>query len=720
MSPLVQLQDHPEQAYQLLTPTSLPPREGSNFNLLHPIEYFDAILASIRESRIVAVDFETNGSDYTQPDFRAVVLGLAWDEGSCAFNLDSLTQNQIASIRSLLQNHKGLIAHNVYFDGGVAQVCLEVKPQWAYCTYSTLAMLANEGYEGRWGLKNAQKDLLLWPETNEQDLDEWLVSNGYYKGNVRKDMTSQEAIDKYRQGTLKPDKGQMYQAPFDILARYCVLDSESTYLLFTGVLAPTLNVFPDLDAYLQKEWMYLIEVHIQQKLYGIQMDRQGLVERKNYLQEVIRNYNHQFLNHPDTLPHIQDIEKDMLKEKLAKEPPARTKSGKVSRNWINWDKQVGLITSRQDPDYLFNMQSGDQLRELLYNRMGFPALIFSEKGEPSVANKAVAAMGEIGKLLQERAWASKELTYIEKYLDLTQDRDTIHPSFRLPGTTTGRLSSKDINIQQVPKSKAVMSLFQARPGRVFVDLDFSALEPVVATEFSQDRNMMQIYGNGRPANDLYCFVMSAIPGMAEKAASLGYDPFNPTPESLARVKKEMKRERSICKVVALSAQYGAGPRKIHQTLEEQEVFLSLEEVQEIYDGYWKLFAELKQFGRDLQFKRRKSGYVLNGIGRPMSIPDDWEKDSLNRFIQATGHDVLVMYVYTLGNLLTQEGINWKPIIMDWHDSSAVEVPEQDRDRTVACFNRAMHLLNQKLGGTIKLKGTPSFGYNMAEIKEPEN
>jgi len=222
------------------------------------------------------------------------------------------------------------------------------------------------------------------------------------------------------------------------------------------------------------------------------------------------------------------------------------------------------------------------------------------------------------------------------------------------------------------------------------------------------------------SQDIYCFVMAHVPGMEDRAKALGYDPYNPTKESLARVKKEMKKERSICKTVVLACQYGAGINKVRQTLEEQEIHLSYEEVANIHTGYWELFAQVKDFARSLGYERKRNkGYILNGVGRPMAIPEEFEKDILNRFIQSTGHDVLTVYISILKRNLDAAGINWNPIVIDFHDATTVEVDEQDGERTVAVFNQSMQDLNNMLQGTIKLKGVPVIGRNLAEVKEPE-
>lgn len=173
-------------------------------------------------------------------------------------------------------------------------------------------------------------------------------------------------------------------------------------------------------------------------------------------------------------------------------------------------------------------------------------------------------------------------------------------------------------------------------------------------------------------------------------------------------------------LIAHNCQYGAGVRKVHQTLEEQEIDIPYYEVEKIHTGYWDLFAQVKDFSRSLYYeKRRNKGYILNGVGRPMAIPDEFEKDILNRFIQSTGHDVLTMYITILTKNLNASGIPWTPIVIDWHDATTVEVPEDRAQDVVDIFNQSMVELNSILQGTIKLRGVPTVGRNMSDVKEPE-
>lgn len=706
----------------LLTPGKHPARTGLIYNEL--IQNLKLIRAygldeDLRASKYVAVDFETKGGDYSQ-DIEIIGIGLAWDKGSCYVDWGSSPENCKEVLLDTLYHHPGLLAHNVYFDGGVLRKITGKHFKWHACTYALLAKLHNESPESRWGLKDAQVNILGWTDSNEHDLSEWLCVNGYYKGVKRID-DSPEALRKlYLEGKIKPEKGEMWRAPFDIIGKYCCLDAEACYLLYTQVLKPVSSKFPALEEWFSRDFMHLIKQLIEQKIHGMIADREGLRLYGEDLRSDIISLSNQFMSDPRVKAAASEIENEMRAEVYTKEPTKYTKAGKINKNYEKWLAKCELIDSGGMPEYNFNIQSGDQLRKLFYDRLKFPAEIFTEGGDPAVSIKAMKKMGDIGSLLVERADRTKALSYVDAYMELSEGRGTMHPSFRAPGTVTGRLSGKDPNLQQMPKTKAMMNQFLARPGHVWVDLDFSALEPVVLTEFSQDENMMLIYGDGRPNNDIYLFVGAHIPGMGDTIRSVGYDPRNPTKEGLGRAKKECKHERSICKTVVLACQYGAGAKKVHQTLEEQNIFLDYWEVEKVHSGYWDLFAQVKDFERSLYFEwKRNKGYILNGMGRPMAVPERYNKDILNRFVQSTGHDILTMYIRILCDKVAAAGIPYKPIVIDFHDATTIEVPEEHGERTLQIFNEAMAELNATLQGTIKLKGVPVIGRTLAEVKEPE-
>jgi hypothetical protein len=635
--------------------------------------------------------------------------------------------------------------------------CLGFEGTWYVCTLALYMMLSNEGWTGQtWGLKSAMQDILEWQDTNELELDSWLVLNGYYKGTHPKEDSLERRQRMFLEGTLSPDKGEMWRAPAEILGKYCVLDAEACYLLFTQHLLPVAERF---DLFWQErfpEFMSHIQLHISQKLWGMELDlpllHQGIDQSEASL---YRKYQ-EIRNHPDLAHHIIEIESNLLhelaitepalhrKQKLRPpEPPRYKKDGTqsktwenwvqneskyqpvVSKNWQNWKARWDLAISGQNPKYRFNVNSDPQMISLLYDRLGFPVRMWTEGSEhaekqPSTSIKAFKQMGDIGALFVDMMYLVKERGFLTDYSERTQYRTTIHPSFRLPGTKTGRLSSKEPNLQQVPKTQAMMSLFQARPGYLLVDLDFAALESVVAAELSGDPNLLALYGDGVPENDIHLFLASQTPGLDEKILSTGYRPYNPPPGTVALAKKVGKAERSKAKTVVYACQFGAGVDRIVETLEKDDIFLPREEVATIHSTYWTLFKRLKKYSYELQSEvSRNGGFVLNGMGRPMCLPEGKEHDALSRVIQGTGHDLLIKYVQILTRALDKAGLEWHPWVIDLHDATTVEVREQDAEQVREIFIQSMDELNRVVGGTIKLKGTPTVGRTMSEIKEPE-
>ena len=730
----VTLTTHPR--FVLIEPKPTPARTGPSYQLVCPPGTdVPELLAEAMLSPVIAVDFETRGHDYSLPSSESYVVGvgLAWDKGSCYLSMDQLSDQAIADLVRLLQTHQGLIAHNVYFDGGWVKRDLGAHANWLACTFGMYMQCASEGWEGqRWGLKEAMVDVLMWQSTNETELDEWLVSNGYHKQNKA------------------PMKGEMWRSPPEILGKYCVLDAEATYLLYVEHLAPLLKRFPKLGDYHRNDFIPHVKVHIDQKIAGILTDRNHWVEYASELERAIVDSEHSFREHSLVSPHVQEFEQAKLAEFLSTEPPrykkkkARqepaklTKSGEVSKNWEKWSElereppvesktwqsweakrhriEIGI-----EPGYSLNLQSGHHLRWLLYTKLKNKVLLLTKKGLPAISKDALKAMGEPGKLLRARTLKFKEQGYLSDYLARTEVRSTIHPGFKLPGTVTGRLAGKEPNVQQLPKTLGTLSGFISRPGHSFVDCDVNALEMVVTAELSQDSNLLALYGPGAKKNDIYLFYGSMMAGIGPKLTSLGYDPYAPTAEAINATKKAFKKERGIAKLLILSDNYGSGVRKKQKILSLNGVDMSLDDVQDMHDSLVEAKSGVLQYVAWLQDEwRANGGYVENGYGRPICVDEKYIKDILNRVVQSTGHDILQLYARIAAQLLNEAKLNWTPIVMDWHDESIIEVP----DEQVEAAKKIMEIdsyaeLNRILGGTCPLKGSAAVAKTLAGIKLEE-
>lgn len=731
----VTLTNHPR--FVLLEPKPTPARTGDNYQVVAPDEATAVkLLESCWRSSVVALDFETRGNDYSlsREEAEVVGIGLAWDKGSVYIDaFADYGDDAWNLLHRIVLEHAGLIAHNVYFDGGWVRRDFGTHSHWLACTYGLYMQVASEGWEGqRWGLKEAMVDVLMWSNTNETELDTWLIDNGYHKQNKA------------------PQKGEMWRAPASILGKYCVLDAEATYLLYTEHLAPVLRMFPQLERYHRQDFLPHVMIHIDQKMGGILTDRAHWQQYASVLSADIALAEATFRSHPDVMPHLKDYEDALLKELLDKEPsrykkvkerrePTKlTKTGEISKIWLRWEELTNTppeeskvwqrweerrlaALAGQLPEYRFNIQSGDQLRWLMYDRLNHRVLLETESGLPAIGEDALQAMGEVGKILIGRALKVKELSYISDYIARTESRPTLHPSFKMPGTVTGRLAGREPNLQQLPKTVGTLSGFVSRPGHSFVDCDVNALEMVVTAELSQDKNLLSLYGPKSLKNDIYLFYGSMMAGIGPKILGLGYDPYNPVPEVIDATKKACKKERAIAKLLILSDNYGSGVKKKQKILELNGVSMSVAEVQDMHDSLLAAKDGVLQYVAFLQDQwRLNRGYVENGYGRPICIDEKYLKDILNRVVQSSGHDILQLYSRIAARLLTEAKLQWRPIVMDWHDESIIEVPDEEVDVARHIMEvDAYRELNQILGGTCPLKGSAAVAKTLAGIKLEE-
>lgn len=727
--------------FAVIRPERLPPR---NIGLIvDPTCWVDAIDTVIRVScepgEVVALDFETRGTDPTLPDNYIVGMALVGSEFAYYFDRTQDPDGFDRLLIELVESDVRLIAHNVYFDGSWSLHQCGVHLKWEACTYALYRLLATEGWTGqRWGLKDAMTDVLLWDDTNEEGIDGWLVSNGYHTPQGR------------------PVKQEMWRVPAEILGQYCILDAEATYLLYTRVLRPAMQRFPALEEYFRNDFLPLILRLIEQKLHGILVDREQLLRAQAEITAELGPLEEYIRTESELAPHISAWEKLRYEEfretepahyrkapKLGAEPAYHLKDGvTVSKTWLNWNRKRtappveslvwkkweekrSSIAAGENPDYKFNLRSGDHLRWLFYDRLGHQPLEYTKGGQPKCDTDTLRAFGAGGAEIEKFHLLHKELSFVEAYLELTETRPTVHPGFMVPGTLTGRLSGKEPNIQQVTKSRRFLSALRARPGHVWIDADFTALEPVVLTELSRDPQLMQVFGpEAKPGADIYLHTGLGFEQYRDQIIAAGYDPENITPEGTAACKRALKRERSdIFKPFYLSSIYGAGAGKKYKTLRQNGANIPFDVVKDMNDGFWDFYAGIKGYERNLREEHRiNKGWVANGIGRPIGVHQDSDrkfdkrKDIVNRVVQSTGHDLLVRYLRILCGILDNYGIHWKPIIIDFHDEVLIEVPEAEQELTIQAFRMAQSELNCELQGLIPLRINPVVVHTLADAK----
>lgn len=161
-----------------------------------------------------------------------------------------------------------------------------------------------------------------------------------------------------------------------------------------------------------------------------------------------------------------------------------------------------------------------------------------------------------------------------------------------------------------------------------------------------------------------------------------------------------------------------GAKKLKMTLELQGIDISEDEAARMHQAYWNLYSGVKDYEAFLlQELKDRNGHVINGVGRPVCCAADYTKDIVNRVVQSTGHDVHMLYVGILDELFEEHGLEVDGIVWDFHDQSIVECNEEDKDLVYHLMGTvAYDILNEKLGGIIKMKGDPQHIETMADAK----
>ena len=755
-----------DNRYALVRPVTILPRVDILY-LADDIEDFGRYVTDIPATEeAVIVDLETKGTVAAHPDFRIVTVGLGCSIGSIALDVSGMDKAAILLVlKSII--HLPLMAHNLYFDAsGFAAYGVPFESvKWHGCTYVLYKSLASEGLLGQQhGLKAAQRDMLGWEHTNEEGIDEWLVSNGYVTDLSKlSTLTSPELRiarynerDKKGNRKLHPDKGEMWRTPFSILGPYCALDCESTWLLYTHVLKPALQRIPPQTWEMHQEgFLPLIGILIDNHFSGLTVDTVKLSAYNDELMAQIAILKKEFREHHQLADHIRGVEEQWVAEIPV--PSPFKKDGKPSKLYANYLSKIEEIKAGTNPklnkDFHFNV-NGNEMRELLYGVLvqteitrphegadstgkfkitGGPEgtnvgieLDMTDSGQLPMDEAAFNQMGEIGKLLVNLSTMEKLQTYVSSGLLKTTECGTglAHPQYRLYGTLTGRLagggdSEYKVNYQQLPSDRKYLECYIARKGYVLVQADVSALEPHVLAEFSRDKTYMELYGPDAKEQDIYLFNGSKITRFRDKIMKAGYEAGNK--EAIERCKKECKAERTILKKVSLAKAYGAGAYKIWTGLRLDGVDITQREVEQIvadFDGP-NLYGGVKRFAQELEREwRDNKGWVLGALGTAIPLAEKLKKDLINRVIQTSGHQILILFLgQFLRPMLIEAGVDFKWYIPDLHDETIYEVREDQAALALSVHCAAVQELNKMLDGVTTIKMHPKTIGSLAERKD---
>jgi DNA polymerase I-like protein with 3'-5' exonuclease and polymerase domains len=345
----------------------------------------------------------------------------------------------------------------------------------------------------------------------------------------------------------------------------------------------------------------------------------------------------------------------------------------------------------------FNYASPAQLLWAFKNVLGYQTVNL-EGDETTGASilELLAAQGkeDIKALLDYKANYKLAHAYFPSYEELMLE-GKIHAAFNLHGAKTGRLSSSNPNLQQIPPE--LKKLFVPAPGNVFVSQDLSAIEPVLIAYYTEDKNLCDIFIKNQ---DFHGYCATAL----FPAAGLLPEWVKPSD-----VKKQYPDIRQAAKQADLSIFYGSGKNRLFTTLTLHGMKVDEKQCQRMVYRMRDTFKEAWEFKLMLDAELLGGNYVENLFGRRFKIEhkDDVYMQGFNRLIQGSASDLLMQGALKTLAELGKKGI-WARPRLAVHDNFVIECKEADGKYVYDTLekNLTSFVLNTKHGRIpLKVEGT---------------
>ncbi len=379
---------------------------------------------------------------------------------------------------------------------------------------------------------------------------------------------------------------------------------------------------------------------------------------------------------------------------------------------VKYHKTLDEITARiyAHAGGEFNMNSPKQLGEVLFDKMGLATkgLKKTEGGARSTRESELVKLRNVHPIIEDillyRELQKLLSTYIDNLPQLIGEDGRVHTTLNQAGTTTGRMSSTNPNLQNIPvrgeMGAAIRSAFVAPKGSTLLACDYSQIEMRVLAALSGDEHLLEIFRTG---TDVHTSVASRVFKVPEKD-----------------VTAEMRRR---AKVINFGIVYGMGVNALKENLGSTRA-----EAQEFYDNYFITFPKIAAYFEEVKANAKKDGFTTTYFGRRRSfagiksaipfIRASAERMAMNAPLQGTAADIIKIAMKKAHDGLAKAGLSDKAhLLLQIHDELLYEVTEDSVKEAREVIEYAMeHAVEFPVPTTVSVFEGPQWGL-MEDVKD---
>ena len=377
---------------------------------------------------------------------------------------------------------------------------------------------------------------------------------------------------------------------------------------------------------------------------------------------------------------------DMEKEGIAIDREALKKYGEdLSVSIAELEKRIYEAAGEE-----FNINSPKQLGVILFEKLQMPNSKKTKTGystSAEVLEKLAVDYPIVSDILEYRQLTKLKSTYADGLANYIDETGRIHTTFNQTITATGRLSSTEPNLQNIPirieLGKMIRKVFHPAKGDLFVDSDYSQIELRVLAHVADDEKLIEAFQNGQ---DIHRTTASHVFGV----------PFDEVTDL----------QRRNAKAVNFGIVYGISAFGLSQDLN-----ISRKEAQEFIDKYFETYPKIKAFLDSTVEQAKKDGYIKTMFNRIRPIPElsssnfmqrqFGERVAMNSPIQGTAADIIKIAMIRVHDRLIRDKLKSK-LILQVHDELLIETLEEEKEQVIA-------LLEEEMKNAVKLKVSMEVG-----------